>query len=358
MKFQNHIQILILFLVFSKVVSASNIQKLLEPHLSSCTPILVYLKHSITSPATFEAHENHEIIINELQNYKIPLIKYKIGLNKTFPLQSTIKYSNRFFDRCVTAIVQIQKVIKTDSFSFSSIKLSIEDLEKKLSPSPKNSSCSTLLRTDQDKVVFWTFTDEDKEEDSFKIRETILKSTFSSRLKFKVFFEIVQNVRESAFTSCEFCGIHGIIQLPLVPGIQTICPIFIKNHIFFYKNPDAELFPDFHHKLHGHTFQLIVAEGLRGRMNYTFNETQGHFTLTNGMIKPVVEYLAYRLNFSYEIIPSLRGGGTGIKLQNGSWDGLVADIMLSDGGALAFSVAQTADRSQVVGFTDAGIMYF
>lgn len=95
---------------------------------------------------------------------------------------------------------------------------------------------------------------------------------------------------------------------------------------------------------------MSIGESIRGRINYTFVPEQGRYVPTNGMLTPVLKYLSKKLNFSYEIVPSQRGGGTGIKLSNGSWNGMVADILMGD-AEVALSVAQSFDREQVVGIS-------
>lgn len=80
------------------------------------------------------------------------------------------------------------------------------------------------------------------------------------------------------------------------------------------------------------------------------NPKSGTWESTRGIFKFPFDHLKYKYNFTPEYFPSSGGGGTGHKSKNGSWDGVVGDV-LSGRADLGLSLGDTFHRHEVIGYT-------
>ncbi|CAL8098359.1 unnamed protein product [Orchesella dallaii] len=111
----------------------------------------------------------------------------------------------------------------------------------------------------------------------------------------------------------------------------------------------ALLFPDLLRDFHGKTISVSTAT-----LSTSVTELQktGPRTWKNirGIFGTAVEHLRAKYNFSCKYFPSIGGGGTGLKLENGTWVGAVGDV-ISGRADIGNAVARIYIRNLYVGYT-------
>jgi hypothetical protein len=163
----------------------------------------------------------------------------------------------------------------------------------------------------------------------------VLKSDFGKKLKYKIatsLFPLKSELRsdiELSYSSCEFC--------PDTEHIQS-----------FESDPSKWDWPDFEQNFAGRAIRITTSSYCTPRLNYKLG-SDGKYYLENGLLIYTLTYMKQKLNFTMELKLS---PGTGIKLPNGTWTGVMSDVLNGDAD-IGMCTAETYERSVEVGFAPA-----
>jgi hypothetical protein len=103
------------------------------------------------------------------------------------------------------------------------------------------------------------------------------------------------------------------------------------------------LFPEFNSKYHGSTLKLSTTDKVPQIFELTKNLDTGKITAKRGLYASVLSHLQKGLNFTGELLISSGGGGTGTQLKNGTWVGIIGDL-ISQRADIGFIAAVTTQR--------------
>jgi len=257
-------------------------------------------------------HETQKLKLSN--SFTAPHILYVFNeseLNLLSPLKRPFYFKSRN---------QINSYIVLDKLE--NISLVSGNLERILTP--KN---YPIVFKDEEKVAFhvinWT-------EDEIR---SILKS-FGKCLKYKLVFsynnQLVELKNPAIFSSCEFCK--------------------PKDDII----PSKEEWNDYESNFGGSTLRITTPASARPRLNYTLG-SNGKYRMVSGLLMYLVLYMQDSMNFTIDVKPAGRGGGTGIQLPNGTWTGIMSEV-LSGEVDIGMCTAETYIRSLISGFTPAVMM--
>jgi len=203
-----------------------------------------------------------------------------------------------------------------------SISLVSDNFERILTP-----KMHPIIYKDEEKVAFhvmnWT-------EDEIR---SILKS-FGKLLKYKLVFSYKNLPKINSphiFTSCEFCK--------------------SKDNVFPIKLPR---WTDFERSFEGTSLHITTPTGCSSRLNFNFGP-DGKYRMVSGLLMYFVQYIQKKMNFTVSFKVAGRGGGTGIKLSNGTWNGVISEVLNGEVD-IGMCTAETYSRSFSVGFTPAVIV--
>jgi len=125
-----------------------------------------------------------------------------------------------------------------------------------------------------------------------------------------------------------------------------------------FDNPAAiktveEIFPDVTNNFNGHVMR-ITAPPAPPLVLISPSKSNPKVNIIQGQQKTILEGIAGKYNFTYSLYSS-PGGSTGFKLANGSWSGVMGEI-LNGKADIGLSVAISYDRNEIADFT-ASVFY-
>ncbi|CAL8128877.1 unnamed protein product [Orchesella dallaii] len=200
-----------------------------------------------------------------------------------------------------------------------------------------------ITRKDEDFYIF-------KAESHFHRRLLLMKFPHNVKFKIAIGRERVRNVI-LVNTICFFCNSFGSPKLVEFPVKHSGIPMENFNY-----------FPDLVNDLNGKCLEVSIP--------YVRSEIEadppwlGMRNAKRGNWKNLFEdYLMVKFNFTYHMFVStgadgkIGGGGTGTKLLNGSWTGVVADL-ISGRAQLGVAASNTNDRRCLTFVTSQPLKYF
>ena len=178
------------------------------------------------------------------------------------------------------------------------------------------------VKKDEDYFIFIT------NEESFS--HILLHPRISEGIKYKLCIpsSLMQPI---AFTACLYCN----------SGMSTVIPVNIADSSF------DEIFPDLLNNFHGKTMRISVPM-FSPRLT-EIQKINGTWQSDRGIFNTILKTFMVQYNFTCEYFPST-GGGTGMQLENGSWIGVVGDV-LSYAADIGQVNGQTWSRNKMVGYT-------
>ncbi|CAG7722897.1 unnamed protein product [Allacma fusca] len=170
------------------------------------------------------------------------------------------------------------------------------------------SQTNAIISVEQHLFVFTSKTRE--------ISTGLLLSDFSQNIKRKIFIVTNKNLVDF-YMLCHYCNLGS-------PQIIKISEKSITSKVFLAAATN----------FNGKIFR-VAAPRIVPRIELKKTDN-GKFIPVRGVYKTVYHHLMKKYNFTYEIFPS-SGGGTGLRLPNGTWIGAVGDIVngLADFGLVS-----------------------
>lgn len=110
----------------------------------------------------------------------------------------------------------------------------------------------------------------------------------------------------------------------------------------------SDLFPNYLVNFQGKMLRMSTPTECKWLTEIRFE--QGSWVPKRGIYNFVILELMKRLNFTLEFFPSMSGGGTGFRFPNGTWIGIVGDL-LSRNADLGQAAGQTLSRNEVIEYS-------
>ncbi|CAL8097689.1 unnamed protein product [Orchesella dallaii] len=288
------------------------IEVIVRDTFQHCSLVLIVLRGDTTHSTTkFSIPVNWKLFRQE---------KYLIGLRSNLSSANSI-YSglvdvHKYRDKCTCAIISL--------FGF----------ENQTPPSLVNlyrflKSLDGIIKLDEDYFIFHS-----DESSTSTLDRLLISEPFALGIKSKV---VVSGVNKTTYkTTCFYCNM----------GEPSVCQWKIKVE----KTPSIQfLYPDLLENFHGRTFR--VSSAVLSRSAAELNQTApGIWKNVRGIFGTALEYLSDKYNFSCSYFPSTGGGGTGVKLENGTWIGAVGDV-ISGRADIGGVTANIYPRNLYVDFT-------
>ncbi|CAL8097686.1 unnamed protein product [Orchesella dallaii] len=292
-------------LIFS-ITESSRVEREIEvivrDTFQHCSLIFIVLRVDTTHSTTkFSIPVNLKLFRQE---------KYLIGLRSNFSSANSI-YSglvdvHKYRDKCTCAIISL--------FGF----------ENQTPPSLVNlyrflKSLDGIIKLDEDYFIFHS-----NESSTSTLDRLLISEPFALGIKYKVV--VSGGDKTTCKTACFYCNM----------GEPSVRQWKIKVE----KTPSIKfLYPDLLENFQGRTFR--VSSAVLSRSAAELNQTAtGIWKNVRGIFGTALEYLSDKYNFSCAYFPSTGGGGTGLKLENGTWIGAVGDVIsgLADIGGLTANI--------------------
>lgn len=191
---------------------------------------------------------------------------------------------------------------------------------------------TSYIKKDEDYFIFIT--------DPGAVSSILLHRRISVGIKYKLVLSPTAFDSYEAHTACIFCDF----------GITTVIPIKLmeNNGKMNTIKSRHQNFPDYVRNFHGRVMRVSVPTST-GWLN-EIRQINGKWIGIRGVYNSTMNAIMAKYNFTCEYFPSAGGGGTGVRLSNGTWVGTVGDVM-SYNSDLGQVTGQTWARNKVVGYT-------
>ncbi|CAL8098370.1 unnamed protein product [Orchesella dallaii] len=283
---------------------------IIQDYFPSCSLLLIVLSGDPTPPT---AQLNFPINIESLQQekYIIELEGDLSNANKSY--HDTVDV-HKHRDKCTYALISLVGFENEPNRNLVNLYSFVKCLDG-------------LIKSDEDYFIFYV-------EERFNLDWLLISEPFALGIKYKV---VISSGDKTYKTTCFYCNMGQ--------------PSIYKRKIPFgrVKQNIAILFPDLLKDFHGKTISVSTAT-----LSTSVTELQktGPRTWKNirGIFGTAVEHVSAKYNFSCKFSPSIGGGGTGLKLENGTWVGAVGDV-ISGRADIGNAVARIYIRNLHVGYT-------
>ncbi|CAL8097692.1 unnamed protein product [Orchesella dallaii] len=188
-------------------------------------------------------------------------------------------------------------------------------------------SLEGFIKSDEDYFVF-------QSDGSFNLDWMLINEPFALGIKYKL---IVDSGDMAYKTTCFYCNM----------GQPSIHKFHIK--IGETRHNIKDLYPDFLENFHRKTIHVSSAS-LATSVTELKKTGPGRWENVRGIFGTALEHLSARYNFSFRYFPSIGGGGTGLRLENGTWIGAVGDV-IAGRADIGNAVAKIYTRYMYVGYT-------
>ncbi|CAL8097683.1 unnamed protein product [Orchesella dallaii] len=224
---------------------------------------------------------------------------------------------HKYRDRCTCALVSLVGIGSHNSTSIQNL----YDFVKEL---------NGVIKSDEDYFVFHS-------EERSLLDKLLISEPFALGIKNKL---VVTNERggdKTYKTTCFYCNVGQ----PSIYKLKIPDDTTPKNIAIFY--------PDLLKNFHGKKFR--VSSAVLSRWLTEHHQTApGVWENTRGIFGTALDHLSYKYNFSCIYFPSIGGGGSGLKLENGTWIGAVGDV-ISGRADIGNAIGQIYLRNLYVGYT-------
>ncbi|CAG7817265.1 unnamed protein product, partial [Allacma fusca] len=140
-------------------------------------------------------------------------------------------------------------------------------------------------------------------------------------------------------TACFYCN----------AGAPRIVQINVRGNLIQKRQTLKYIFPDFLQNFHGYKIRCAVSSKIVYRIEIYLNK-HGYWEGKQGPHTNLIQLCQQKMNFTYELFPSNGGGGSGVKWQNGTWTGSMADVLYGN-AEFGMVTAQTLQRDELVSFS-------
>lgn len=187
-----------------------------------------------------------------------------------------------------------------------------------------------ILRKDEDYFIF--ISDSELVSEKF-----LLSNNFGGKIRYKL--GLTQSPNNIVFKMVElFGGAHDSPKLVTSPQVNV--SLFTKESVF----------GDLTNQVNGKSFRFSVPKvdfRLEIRMN-----SNGKYYIVRGFYKWYLDEVTKKFNFTFDLVRASFGGGTGKRLENGTWVGALGDVLY---GKADFStmVGLIYSRHQYIGWSSA-----
>lgn len=195
-----------------------------------------------------------------------------------------------------------------------------------------------IVKKDEDYFIFYS-----EQEDSIK---TLFSSgPVASGVKNKVGIRLSKNTSIISFYStCFFCASGGF------PILNVISIVNQASEGFSLSSSSVEsLFPDLLQDFHGKEFTVSTPTLARWLVEIR-QTSSGNWVNRRGVMNSALMLVMRKYNCTGRHFPSIGGGGTGYRFPNGTWIGVVGDV-LSGAAEIGQTVGHVYSRNKVVGFS-------
>lgn len=290
--------------------ASPNFLPLLPTHIQQCFVVTLQSKYS-PGFSTPKASTNYILSFSHISstNQTSSIFSYS---------PTSIRFVPRWRSPCGVASISVDHPFNLSSSSFALSSTYQAFLE----------TLSGILRKDEDYFIFYSTSPQT----NFIIDSLFSTEPLASNVKNKVGIKVGSSKPPAAslyVTTCFYCAPGGNPLLLSVPAFS---------------------FPDHLTNFHGKIFPVSCP--MLSKWIYQIRPSHtspGRWISARGNYKFAFDHLMLKYNFSGNFFPST-GGGTGLKLSNGSWVGIVGDV-LSGRADIGQAIGQIYHRNLVVAFT-------
>jgi hypothetical protein len=130
--------------------------------------------------------------------------------------------------------------------------------------------------------------------------------------------QTIQKIKYKLILTLPSCNLHQFcLYCPGNYNIQELA--IVKNRDVRYEGFDKNYY--------GSTLQLSTTDKVPQIFEVTKDKSTGKVTAKRGIYASVLKHIQKGLNFTAELSISSGGGGTGTKLANGTWVGIIGDLL-------------------------------
>ena len=167
--------------------------------------------------------------------------------------------------------------------------------------------------------------------------DQVALSPITTKIKYKIVFGIEDGKSWDGLikSACFYCN-NG---LPTVITKKLVSKSVPELH---------QIFPDYVVNFNGFKIRAAVSSKIKYRIE--IYEKQGKWHGKPGVHTKLIQLCQRKFNFTYELFPSIGGGGSGVKWPNGTWTGSMADILYGN-AEFGMVTAQTLQRDELVSFS-------
>ncbi|CAL8083998.1 unnamed protein product [Orchesella dallaii] len=266
----------------------TDIVHILRDSFQECSLLLITVSGSLT-PSTHQLSlfAHLESLLHD--KYLIELKGNFSNSNKTY---DGIMDLHKHRDKCTSAFISLL------GFESQPPTLSLVNLYSFVK------SLDGIIKSNEDYFIFYS-------ETSSTLDSLLISEPFALGITYKV---VVSSGDKTTYkTTCFYCNMGE-------PSVRQL-------KIPFEKAPSIKvLYPDLLENFHRKSFRVSFAV-LSKSSGELYQTAPGIWKHERGIFVTGMEHLSAKFNFSCIFFPSTGGGGTGVKLENGTWIGAVGDVI-------------------------------